>query len=248
MATTGDPYQSLDRLKMRLEYEATDLFDDRDNAAKRFDRLLMGTEEVGDGDTFDGLEAETRSTIETYAGGEPQAANLPDSFTFSREVDRVDTMRATSDAAMPLLGPVESVATVETKADLGDDWRELNTDRWDTDSNRLILSYGSAAARGRYGRRRNTLADVATRATWRDIAEKIRVTYTRGYDPIPAAIRSVQVQMINRMLRNLMTEQTIQAMEPDQIEAVTSAEAVMTEDIEMRIREFAPLGGSVQSV
>jgi len=50
------------------------------------------------------------------------------------------------------------------------------------------------------------------------------------------------------MLRNLMTEQTIQAMEPDQIEAVTSAEAVMTEDIEMRIREFSPLGGSVQSV
>jgi len=248
MPTTGDPYQSLDRLKMRLEYEATDLFDSRDNAAKRFDRLLMGTEEVGDGDTFDGLEAEARSTIETYAGGQPNSNTLPDSFTFAREVDRVDTMRATSDTSIPLLGPVESVSTVEVKADLGDDWRELDTDRWDSDGDRLILSYGSRLARGRHGRRRNVLADVATRATWRDIAEKIRVTYTRGYDPIPATVRSVQVRLINRMLRNLKTEQTISAMEPDQIEAVTSAEAVMTEDIEMRIREFSPLGGSVRSV
>ena len=247
MTIAGTPYQSLERLKMRLEYEATDIFDDRDNAEKRFDRLLMGTAEVGDGEDFDGLEAEARTTIESYAGGQVDG-DFDTSFTFVREVDRQDEIRATEDTSISLIGPVVEISTVEIKRTLRSDWHELNEHRWDRDNNRLVLSYGSRVSRARHGRRRNVLTDEATRATWRDICEKMRVTYTRGYEPVPATIRSVQVRIINRMLRNLVTEQTIQAMEPDQIAAVTSAEAVITEDIEMRIRELSPLGGSIGSV
>ena len=239
MTTEGTPYQSLERLKMRLEYDAEDLFDSRDNADKRFDRLLMGTAEVGDGDDFDGLEAEARKTIESYHSNEP----------FTREVDRVDELRATDDAAIPLVGPIESVSSVEIKQSLRGDYRELDTGRWDFTDYRLILGYGpNRAGIGRQGRRRNVIADSAARAEWSQIAQKIRVTYTRGFDPIPADVRSIQVRLINRMLRNLKTEQNISAMEPDQIQAVTSAEAVVTEDIENRIRQITPLRSVVRSV
>jgi len=238
MTTDGDPYQSLERLKMRLEYDATDLFDSDDNAAKRFDRLLMGTAEVGDGDAFDGLEAEARSLIESYHSDEP----------FTRQEDRVDEIRALDETAIPLAYPVESVASVEIKRSLRSDYHELADHRWDATDHRIVLAYGPRRGGGRRGTRRNVLADSAGRAEWAQIAEKIRVTYTRGYDPIPADIRGIQVDLINRMLRNLRTEQTISAMEPDQIEAVTSAEAIVTEDIEARIRSHTPLGSTVRSV
>lgn len=238
MSTEGTPYQSLERLKMRLEYDATDLFDSRDNADKRFDRLLGGTAEVGDGDDFDGLEAEARKTIESYHSNEP----------FSREVDRVDELRATDDAAISLVGPIESVSKVELKSSLRGDYRELDAGRWDYSDYRLILAYGpNRVGSGRRGRRRNVLADSAGRAEWSQVAQKIRVTYTRGFDPVPADVRSIQVRLINRMLRNLKTEQNISAMEPDQIQAITSAEAVVTEDIENRIRRITPLVSAVQS-
>ena len=239
MTTEGTPYQSLERLKMRLEYDADDLFDSDDNAHKRFDRLLMGTAEVGDGDDFDGLEAEARSIIESYHSDEP----------FTRQEDRVDVIRTVDEAAIPLAYPVESVASVEIKRSLRSDFRELSEDRWDATDHRIVLSFGPhryGSRRG--GRRRNVLADNAGRAEWSQIAEKLRVTYTRGYDPIPADIRSIQVDIINRMLRNLRTEQTISAMEPDQIESVTAAEAIVTEDIEARIQAHTPLGSFVRSV
>lgn len=237
MATEGDPYQSLERLKMRLEYEADDLFDTRDNADKRFDRLLMGTAEVGDGDTFDGLEAETRRTIESFRGNEP----------YSKEIDRVDTFRAKPEAATDLVGPIQSVQKVEIKRSLRDDWRELPAGRWDHTKFNIVLSYGPHHGGGRRGTRRNVLVDQAASAEWSSIAEKVRVTYTRGYEPVPADVRSVQVAMINRMLRNLRTEQNIAAMEPDQISAITSAEAVVTEDIEQRINALPSLVSPVQS-
>jgi hypothetical protein len=74
------------------------------------------------------------------------------------------------------------------------------------------------------------------------------VTYDRGFDPVPADILSVQVALVNRMLRNLKTEQNISAMEPDQIESVTAAEAVLTEDIRQRIDQVHKLGGQTQVI
>jgi len=238
MTTTGDPYQSLERLKMRLEYRATDLFDSDDNAEKRFDRLIGGTAEVGDGDAFDGLEAEARRTIEAYHDNEP----------FTRQEGRVDEHRAPSDTTIPLVGPVESVQSVEIKRSLAGEFVELDARRWDADDRRLYLGYGPhRAGIGRRGRRRNALADSAARAEWSQIAAKVRVTYDRGFDPVPAEVRSIQVDIINRMLRNLKTEQTISSMEPDQIQAMTSAEAVITEDIEQRIMNVPSMVPRVRS-
>jgi hypothetical protein len=80
-----------------------------------------------------------------------------------------------------------------------------------------------------------------------DIAEKIRVTYDRGFVEIPPDVLSVQVAIVNRILRNLKTEQNIAAMEPEQISAVTDAEAILTDDIRARIDQVTPLGGATQA-
>lgn len=233
-----EPYQSLERLKARLEYDAEDLFDERDNAAKRFDRLLGGTEAVGDGPGWQGLEAEARAIIENYASDEP----------FSRGEGRVDTMRATDDSSIPLVYPIQSIQQVEIKRSLRRDWEVLDADRYDNTDHRLVLAYERGRRRGTEGTRRNTVADRATRRTWVDVAAKLRVTYDRGFDPVPYDVQSVQVAIVNRMLRNLKTEQNIAAMEPDQIESVTTAEAIMTDDIRDRITSITALGGATQSI
>jgi len=242
------PYQSLDRLRTRLEYEPSDLFDGP-NAAAEFDRLLYGTNlDAADGvdggatdvtPDWEGLEGEARKIIETRLGDEP----------LTQETDRVDEIRPGDVAAETLVYPIQDISKVEYKYTLRRDFQTLAPERYTHTEHTLILENRTRQVGSpRGGTRRNTLADEATRATWGDIAAELRVTYDRGFDPVPADILSVQVALVNRMLRNLKTEQNIAAMEPDQIEAVTSAEAVMTEDIEMRIREHTPLGGSVRSV
>jgi hypothetical protein len=236
----ADPYQSLERLRERVEYEPTDIFPDDGNAAKRFDRLLMGTNAVDDAPSpeWGGLELEARKIIETRLGDEP----------LTEELGREDVLRPGYDAAQLLVYPIQSIGSVEYKRTLGGEWETLDPDYYTHTEHRLILEYGSRRGHPTHGTRRNTLADDATRATWRDLAAQLRVTYDRGFDPVPADILSVQVALVNRFLRNLKTEQNIAAMEPEQIAAVTSAEAVLTSDIEARIDQFTPLGGATMSV
>jgi hypothetical protein len=244
----ADPYQTLDRLKARLEYEPSDIFDGP-NAAAEFDRLLYGTNldsaDGVDGGAADitpewtGLEGEARTIIETRLGDEP----------LSKETDRTDTIRPGYDAAETLVYPIQDVTKVEYKYTLRRDFQTLDPERYTHDDHHLILENRTRQVGSpRGGTRRNTLADTATRATWGDIAAMLRVTYDRGFDPVPADILSVQVALVNRMLRNLKTEQNIAAMEPDQIESVTAAEAVLTEDIRQRIDQFTPLGGATQVI
>jgi hypothetical protein len=236
----SEPYQPLDRLRARLEYEPDDLFEGP-NAEARFDRLLYGSD-LDDADVspaWGGLEAESRGIIETRLGDEP----------LTRETDRVDELRPGDDAATLLVYPIQDVTQVEYKYRLGDDWTVLDADRYVHTEHRLILEYGRrGASNPRGGTRRNTLADKATRATWGDIAAKLRVTYDRGFETVPADIQSVQVAIVNRMLRNLKTEQNIAAMDPEEITAITDAEAIMTDDIITRIDQVTPLGGATLSV
>jgi len=231
------PYQSLERLRARVEYEPGDLFDDADNAEKRFDRLLAGSEAVGEPDGFRGLEAEARGIIETRLGDQTLAA----------EDGRVDTMRTDDDAAMSLVFPIRDVQKVEFKTTLRDDWRDLDADRFDFTNHSLVLSYGRRRSATRGGFRGNRLTRLATRLTWLDLAEKIRVTYDRGFEDIPEDILAVQVSIVNRMLRNLKVEQNVAAMEPDQLEAMTASEAILTDDIRERIDQVTPLGGATQT-
>lgn len=240
---SGDPYQSLERIRARIDHTPEELFSD--NSAKRFDRLIMGTTEVGDtsegdpGEWF-GLEYETRAMIESILGDEP----------LGYEADRVDEIRPGRDAALTLVYPIQDVSTVEVKRSLRSDWETLDADRYTHTEHRLILEYRKAGTRrNRGGLRRNVLADTAGRATWRDIASKLRVTYDRGFETIPGNILSIQTDLINRMIRLMRAEQNFAAASPDEWQGVSPEfDRVLTEDLRERIYDTTALGGVTQSV
>ena len=243
--TAGDPYQSLERIRERVEHTPDDLFEE--NAEARFDRLIMGTDatdpDAPAAESWIGLEAESRGIIETLTGDQP----------LGREVDRVDEFRPSTDAAIPLVYPVESVASVEYKHSLRSDWRELDAHRWTMDrdgrGHTLILEAMRRGGGGRGGTRRNTLADTANRATWGDLAAKLKVTYTRGFDPIPADIQSVQIALINRMLRLMRAEQSFAAASPEEWQGVSPEfDRVITEDTRERLEDFTTIGAATMSM
>ena len=223
----GDPYISVDELKDRVSYDGEALFEEH-NEEKRFEELLST------------LESEARGEINTLTGDQ----------TFHKQTDRTDTFRATDDAAVPLVYPIIDVSKVEVKSSLASDWRELDTDRYDFTDHRLILARptrGGSTSTLAY-QRENPLIREAGRMTWRDIATKMRVTYDRGFDPIPADVKSIMVDIVNRMLRKLRNEQNISASSPEQMEAITQGETIMTDDIRRRVGDITGLGGKTQSV
>lgn len=213
-------YTSLTTIKLRIDYRGEDFFDI--NPDNKFDDLLTQ------------LEKETRGLINSYMGDE----------TFSEETGRVDELVTTSDAALPLVGPINDVSKIEYKISPASDWETLNSDRYTNTKYRIVLEPRTGITH----RRRNPLTQLANRSTWRDLGRKIRVTYDRGYSTIPPEVQNIQISMINQILRKLRTEQSISAANPEDISSVSEAGAVFTEDIRQRIDDLTKFEGVNSSV
>lgn len=215
----GAWWESLADLRERITaYDGGELF--ADNEQLRFDRLLVD------------LERESRSHIEDLIGDEP--------LTF--ESDRVDELDATADVALWISFPVRDVSKVEIRRRPESDWRELDRNWYEWNEHRLILRKRSR--RGTRSRRRNPLTGNANRATWGDIADKVRVTYDRGWDPVRPEVKAVQRQLINRMLRSDRLEQQMAAASPDQFAGVSPQfDQVFTEDMKQRLDDLTGVGG-----
>jgi len=217
-----DAWQTLGDLRQRIDYDGESLF--ADNEQLRFDELLVR------------LERESRGIFKTLWGDQPVV----------EETGRTDVKRTTDDSAMLLVYPVKDVTEVEVKRSLGSDWDTLDTDWYDFTDHRLVLARTTISDRVRRG---NPLAGPARRGTWRDIGVKIRVTYDRGFDPVPADILNIQVQLVNRMCRHLRQEQTTAAAAPDELAGVsTEWDSVLTEDLRRRISDVTTPGGATMSM
>ena len=220
VSTGPDAYQDLARIRQRIDYEATDFFDD--NAALRFDELLVE------------LEEESRGIFETLWGDQ----------TPLTETDRVDTVQPTDNAAIPLVYPIQSVSTVEYKRTLTSTYEELDTEWYTTTDHRLILSDrpNSNALRYRYAQG-NPIADAADRTTWGGLAEKLRVTYDRGFgDTPPADILSIQISLIENMLGSRKLDETISAGSPEQMREAITADDVVTDAVRERVGDVTKPG------
>lgn len=219
----ANAYQDLDAIRRRVDYRGDELFDSQ-NAQLEFDRLLVR------------LERESRGIFETLWGDQ----------TPLREEGRTDVLNATRDSAIMLAYPIQDIDTVETRRSSGQDWRELADRRYRATDHRLILEGGRRFPTGG----RNTLADTARRATWADLATEIRVTYDRGFgEQPPADIQSIQIVLINRLLRQLRNEQTVAAADPEQLaDASAELDNVVTDDIRQRIADVTSPGGRTLSV
>jgi len=222
VSVDNDAFQDLATLRSRIEHEAGDLYEA--NAQLQFDKLLVR------------LERESRGIFITLWGDEP--------ILF--ETDRIDVRRATDDAAMSFPYPIQEVKKVERKRTLGDDWHELDADRWDFTEHRLVLARGTAR---RATLRGNSLASTARRASWANIAEKLRVTYDRGFETVPGDILSVQVALVNRMVRQLKNEQTVGAASPGELaDASVAMDNVVTQDIRDRISDVTSPSSATLSI
>jgi len=233
-----DRYQPIERLKARVDYEPTDFFEN--NEAKRFDRLLGGEAYVGDDpEGWAGLEAESRAIIETNTGDE----------TWNEELERVDTLRPPDNPQIPLVYPIQQIRTVEIKRSQRDEWETLEDYEYDRTDHALVLARQSRTRKnGRSLRPTNELLSTTKRTTWMDVAVSVRVTYDRGFNPIPTDIQHIQVRLVNQALRQLKAEQTIAAANPEQFAGVSpDMDAVLTESIRQRIDDLTPLGGATRA-
>lgn len=225
--TDTGAYQSLADIRGRVNYEGEDLFPEDDNPQLRFDQLLVR------------LERESRGIFETLWGDE----------TPIEETGRVDEKRATDDAAMLLAYPVQSVSKVEYKTTLASDWVTLDADRWDHTKHRLVLARRPNTNALRHRQRGNALASHAERATWMDLAATVRVTYDRGFSGgAPADVKSIQVDLINKFLRQLKGEQTVAAASPEEFAGITENAEVVTQEIRDRISDVTSPGGATMSI
>ena len=222
VSTNPDAYQDLDRIRQRIDYEPTDFYDDRDNAALRFDRLLVE------------LETESRGIFETLWGDQ----------TPLTETDREDVIRPPDDAALPLVYPIQSIASVEYKRTLGSEWDALEEDWYTHTEHRLILAERPNAntVRRRYNRG-NPLTNKAERTTWGDLAAELRVTYDRGFgDTPPADILSIQIALVENMLGSRKLDETISAGSPEQMREAITADDVVTDAIRSRVDDVTKPG------
>lgn len=218
----SDPWQTPGEIRDRLgdTYQPDSIYTDH-NVEKRFHNLL------------EQLEASARETIIDRLGDEP----------IQSEDGRTDIVSAPPARARKLIYPVRDVTLVEYRR-TGGDWRELDADRYRHTEYNIILRRGNRL----HGTgERNELLDNAGRREWADFADELRVTYDRGFDPVPANLIEAQTAIIKRMLRNRRTEQGVSALDPEQMEAVNAAQAVLTDDIIERI-DSVTMGGKVWSV
>jgi len=220
VSTDADAYQDLERIRSRIDHEATD-FCDGPNAELRFDELLVE------------LEREARDIFVTLWGDQ----------TPLTETGRVDEVRAQTVAAQQLVYPINDIQQVEYKRTNGSDYEVLDTDWYDFSEHSLILARRPNTNALRVAQRRNPATAAAERATWADLASTLRVTYDRGFgDTPPADIQSLQIQLITNFLRKRKAEQTLSAASPDEMAQAMTTDMVVTEEIRSRVADVTSPG------
>jgi len=224
VSENADAYQSLARLRERVEYEGGDFFSD--NEQLRFDELLVK------------LEAESRAIFE----------NLYGDVTPKAQDGRIDERQAVDNKALSLPYPIRDVTEVEVQYNVGGDFETLDTEWYSHTEHHLILD-SDRIPRTRFNlRRQRGIERFASQPGWLDLCERLRVTYDRGFESIPQDILSVQVQIVNNLLRQLRLEQNVEAAAPDEYRAMTDGMEVVTDEIKSRISSIASPGRSTMAV
>jgi len=228
------PYVSLERFRERVTYEPEDFFHDSHNPERRFDRLAKRA------------LSEATSIINNNTGDE----------TWHRETDRTDIHPAPSGRILGLVYPVVEVSSVErlylSGAGGGGQFREIPDRSYAaTEHGVKLRSNRSRAARFSNPRVAdpNGLTRNADSAEWSSMGTEVRVTYTRGYEEIPANIKQLTTNIANRMLRNLKNEQNVAAASPDELAGVSPEyDRVISDSIQESLDGLTTLGGATYTV
>lgn len=216
-------YLVVDDITPQIHYEESDFDLDK----SEFDDLL---------ETF---EEQSRAFIESYMGD----------VTFSEENNKEQHMIAPDSAAVPLEYPINNINKIEYKRKMSGDWDTLDSDRYTNTEHRIILRRYPELFLQRKGLHRNNKLEFdMSRMAWSDFAVELKVDYDRGFEDIPKNVINIQIEMINRMLRKLKMEQGISTMNPENIESITQANVIMTDDLKDRLSEITHFKNFIRSV
>jgi len=176
------------------------------------------------------LEKQSRAIINGQIKGEG----------YERETDRVDTQNAPGKPELQLVRPIDTVSKVEVTNKADGTWTELDTELYSNDEQSVRLRSSLIPNQFEYWNVQNPLKRNSNRAKWSDIADRVRVTYDRGYtvDNIGYDIKEVQREIIRRILVHLRQEQNLANLSPDNVNAFNQRE-ILTEDIQNRINQIS---------
>jgi len=180
-------------------------------------------------DLLQRLEEETRAIINNQLMGEG----------YEQETDRVDTERAPDKPELQLAYPVSDVSKVRVQTIPDGDWEELETRLYSFDEQGLRLRQQLLRSSNEYWNILNPLRRDSSRATWARIADRVEVTYDRGFDTsnIPVNIKEVQRELVRRRLTHLRQDQNLSNLSPDSIPEFNQRE-LLTDDLKDRISKI----------
>lgn len=171
------------------------------------------------------LEKRTRSVINQQIGGR----------SLLYESDREDVYQAPSSRNVSLVYPVQEVKKVE----------RYYRNEWDTvDEERYYFTDFNLVLRGRYERKRyrpgawrakNPLTRNTESYVWNDLADKVRVTYDRGFEEIPHSVKDIQKTLIKRYLTHMRQDQNLSLQNPEDVQSLFENRSVFTEDLQKRM-------------
>lgn len=171
------------------------------------------------------LEADSRAIINNQINGQG----------YERETGRVDTFDTPDKPTIQLAFPVDDVTKVEYSNRPGE-FKDLDSSLYTFDDQKIEIKASLIDREYPYINDQNPLTYSSNRATWAGVAERVRVTYDRGYETanVPNDIKEVQKSIIRRMLIHLRQEQNLSNLAPDDVQAFNTRQ-ILTDDIKDRI-------------
>ena len=218
-------YTDIETIKDRVEYEGEDFYDL--NPESNFDELLTQ------------LEKESRSIIENHMGD----------VSFSEETDKEEEFVNPSGTRIQLDYPINNVSKIEVLRHIGDNYETLDSDLYEVSKHGVNLEKypnDEKFLTARY--HQNPLGHNVNKVRWENIAEKVRITYDRGFTDVPQNIKSIQITIVNRLLRQLKNEENIQALSPDEAANLPERQVILTDELKNRLDNVTNFRYSVTAI
>ncbi len=178
-------------------------------------------------DLLKDLEERTRAIINTQIGGE----------TLLEETDRVDEVQAPSTRRIELSYPVKEIKKVERYIRNG--WETVNSELYySTDKSvQLHSTIRNIPQSYRQDINRNIIKAFSNEPSWNQIADKVKVTYDRGYkqDNIPIEVQEIQKTLVKRLVQYMRMDQNLGLTDPSEVDESYINRELLTEDIQKRL-------------
>ena len=181
-------------------------------------------------DLLERLEKQARAIVDGQIKGEG----------YTREDGRVDTENAPDKPELQLVQPIDEVTKVEITAKADGEWKTLDTDLYSFDNQGIRLRSQLIPNQYRFYNVQNPLKRNSNRARWSDIADRVRVTYDRGYTVgnVPQDVKEVTREIVRRILVHLRQEQNLANLSPDDIQGFNQRQ-ILTDDIQNRVNQIS---------